>query len=163
MHILNHHVHNINGDKMQIKDIMSRYLVTAETDDNVLYVSNLMKEYDVGFILIMDGQKLYGVVTDRDLVCDLANSTHKIKRYTTTKVITIDEDKSLLEALDMMKTHRIKRLVVTNQNKISGVISLADIYSTDVDSKQLKEALQTIYAINRNNGYYDTDVHDFIL
>ena len=62
-----------------------------------------------------------------------------------------------------MKTNKIKRLVVTSQNKITGVISLSDIYNSDVDSETILETIKTIFAINRNNGYYDTDVNDFIL
>ena len=72
---------------MKIKDIMSKKLITCSPDDNILFVSNLMNVWDVGFIIIMDNNKLYGVVTDRDIVCDLANELRAIKNYAHTNVI----------------------------------------------------------------------------
>ena len=57
MHIFKAKVHNKNGDTMKIKDIMSRKLIKCEIDDNVLFVCNLMKTHDVGFILIMNRNK----------------------------------------------------------------------------------------------------------
>ncbi len=148
---------------MKIKEIMSKKLITCAPDDNILFVSNLMNIWDVGFILIMEKNKLYGVVTDRDLVCDMANQLSQIKSYMTKKVITIDENKSPDEALKLMKKHKIKRLVVTNADKITGVLSLSDIFNTDIDSKTILETLKSIYEINRNENKFDTDVDDFPL
>ena len=163
MHIFKVKVHNKNGDTMKIKDIMSRKLITCEIDDNVLFVCNLMKTHDVGFILIMNKNKLYGVVTDRDLICDLADNKAPIKQFGNKNIVNIDENNEIKDALNLMKTNKIKRLAVTSQNKITGVISLSDIYNSDVDSETILETIKTIFAINRNNGYYDTDVNDFIL
>ena len=95
---------------MKIKEIMSKKLITCDPDDNILFVSNLMNAWDVGFILIMEKDKLYGVVTDRDLVCDMANQLSQIKSYASKKVITINEDKDVIDALKLMKKHKIKIL-----------------------------------------------------
>ena len=148
---------------MKIKDIMSKKLITCAPDDNILFVSNLMNVWDVGFILIMDKNKLYGVVTDRDLVCDMANQLSQIKSYATKKVITINQNESLEKALKLMKKHKIKRLVVTDQNKVVGVLSLSDFLNTDIDKDLLLDTIKTIYQINRNDNKFDTDVDDFPL
>ena len=148
---------------MKIKDIMSKKLITCAPDDNILFVSNLMNVWDVGFILIMDKNKLYGVVTDRDLVCDMANQLSQIKSYATKKVITINQNESLEKALKLMKKHKIKRLVVTDQNKVVGVLSLSDFLNTDIDKDLLLDTIKTIYQINRNENKFDTDVDDFPL
>ena len=142
---------------------MSKKLITCDTDDNVLFVSNLMKEYDVGFILIMKNNKLHGVVTDRDLICDFAEGTTSIEHYANTNILTINEDESIENALKVMKENKVKRLVITNNKKVTGVLSLSDIYNSGIDSKSILEALKQIYAINRNEGYFDVDVHDFLL
>lgn len=148
---------------MKIKDIMSKKLITCSPDDNILFVSNLMNVWDVGFIIIMDNNKLYGVVTDRDIVCDLANELRAIKNYAHTNVITIDENKKIEDALNLMKKHKLKRLVVTNNTKIAGVISLSDIFPTNINEKKLLDALKEIYAINKNNNHYNPNIHDFPL
>ncbi len=146
-----------------IKDIMSRNLIVCDTDDNVLYVSNLMKKYDVGFVLVMCNNKLFGVITDRDLICDLADELAYIKSFATKKIITIDENKAIAEALELMRNHKLKRLVVTNGNKITGVLSLSDIYPTDISSDEIVKTLKCIYAINRNNGEFQANINEFIL
>lgn len=148
---------------MKVKDVMSRNLITCEVDDNVLFVSNLMKTKDVGFILIMNKNKLYGVVTDRDLICDLADGKAPIKPFGNTHVIKIDENSSIKEALDLMKTNKIKRLVVTQKNKVTGVISLSDIYNSDENQETIFETIKAIFAINRNEKHNEANIRDFIL
>ena len=156
-------VHSKNGDCMKIKDIMSRNLIYAEVDDNVLYVCNRMKENDVGLILIMDGNKLYGVITDRDIVCDLADGEMPIKEFANTNVVSVSMDEDASRALEIMKREKVKRLVVTSDENIVGVVSLSDIYNSDISSDEILEVLKEIFAINRNNEDFDTDVGDFIL
>jgi len=148
---------------MKIKEIMSKKLITCDPDDNILFVSNLMNAWDVGFILIMEKDKLYGVVTDRDLVCDMANQLSQIKSYASKKVITIEEDKDITDALKLMKKHKIKRLVVTKGKNITGVLSLSDILNTDEQPEMVLDTIKTIYEINRNDNYFNADVHDFPL
>ncbi len=148
---------------MKIKEIMSKKLITCDPDDNILFVSNLMNAWDVGFILIMEKDKLFGVVTDRDLVCDMANQLSQIKSYASKKVITIDQDKDVIDALKLMKKHKIKRLVVTKNKDIIGVLSLSDILNTNEYDKDILDTIKTIYEINRNDNYFNADVHDFPL
>ena len=156
-------VQNIKGDSMKIKDIMSKKLITCSPDDNILFVSNLMNAWDVGFILIMNNDELYGVVTDRDLVCDMANELSQIKSYATKNVITIDENEDITKALKLMKTHKIKRLVITNHREITGVLSLSDILMTNKHQDMILDTIKTIYEINRNDNYFNADVRDFPL
>ena len=148
---------------MKIKEIMSKKLITCDPDDNILFVSNLMNAWDVGFLLIMEKDKLFGVVTDRDLVCDMANQLSQIKSYASKKVITIDQDKDVIDALKLMKKHKIKRLVVTKNKDIIGELSLSDILNTNEYDKDILDTIKTIYEINRNDNYFNADVHDFPL
>ena len=148
---------------MKIKDVMSKKLITCAPDDNILFVANLMNVWDVGFILVMDDTNLLGVVTDRDLVCDMANELSKISSYANTKVIKIDENSSLEDALKLMKKHKIKRLIVTNNDNVSGVLSLSDILTTKTNPNLILDTIKAIFEINRNENNEDTDVGDFPL
>ena len=148
---------------MKIKDVMSKKLITCAPDDNILFVANLMNVWDVGFILVMDDTNLLGVVTDRDLVCDMANELSKISSYANTKVIKIDENSSLEDALKLMKKHKIKRLIVTNNDNVSGVLSLSDILTTKTNPHLILDTIKAIFEINRNENNEDTDVGDFPL
>lgn len=135
----------------------------CENIDTVLFVQNLMKKYDVGFILITKQNKLLGIITDRDLVCDMAKDTDTIEKYANLNIVTIEETEAIENALKKMKENKIKRLVVTNKNKVTGVLSLSDILQTNTNNELLLETLREIYAINRNDNYFDIDIHDFPL
>ena len=148
---------------MKIKDVMSKKLITCAPDDNILFVANLMNVWDVGFILVMDDTNLLGVVTDRDLVCDMANELSKISSYANTKVIKIDENSSLEDALKLMKKHKIKRLIVTNNDNVSGVLSLSDILTTKTNPNLILDTIKAIFEINRNENHFDTDINEFPL
>lgn len=148
---------------MKINDLMTKKLIVCDYDDTVLFVSNLMKQYDVGFILVMKDKKLRGVVTDRDLVCNLAEDVTIIDGYITKNVISIDENEDVKEALNLMKNNKIKRLVITNDNKITGVLSLSDLLNANIDNDKLLETLRVIYKINRNDSYFEANVNDYIL
>ena len=142
---------------------MSRDFILCDVEDNVLYVSNLMKKFDVGFVLVISNDSLFGVVTDRDLLCDLGSEISQVKVFASKDVIWVDENKSINDALDIMKKHKIKRLVVTSGKSITGVLSLSDIYNTDTSCDKILETLKVIYAINRNDNNFDTKINEFIL
>ena len=66
------------------------------------------------------------------------------------------------EAIDLMKKHKIKRLLVKKNNKLVGVLSLSDLLNT-VDNNILIETYKTIFSINRNTDKYLTDIDEFEL
>lgn len=148
---------------MKVNEIMSRNLIVCDSDDSVLFVCNLMRKYDVGLVLVMSDGRLLGVITDRDIVCLLSNGVDKVLPYVNTNVLTIDEDEDVSSALEVMKDNKIKRLVVTHEGMVTGVISISDLYDTDISSEDILSALKTIYAIDRSSDYFEVDVHEFPL
>ncbi len=154
---------NIYGDRMKVNEIMSRNLITCDDDDSVLFVCNLMRKYDVGLVLVVNDEGLLGVITDRDIVCLLSNGLDKVLPYINTNVITVDEDEDVLKALEVMKDNKIKRLVVTHDDLVTGVISISDLFNTDISSEEILSALKVIYAIDRDSDYFEVDVHEFPL
>lgn len=145
---------------MKIKDIMSKNLVFCGIGDSLDTVSKLMKENDVGFVLVIDKNRLCAVITDRDLALNMGSVLRDVCNY---KVVSIDEEENTIGGLDVMRKHKIKRLVVTSKNKITGVISLSDIINSDIDSSTILEALREIFYIDRSDEEFDVDIDDFIL
>lgn len=143
---------------MKVKDIMSRSVVSCSLDSSIYEVARLMQEYNIGFIIIDD---LKGVITDRDLIKPLLNHDDKIENYISSKVITINEEESIMSALKLMGKHKIKRLVVVNKS-IVGVLSLSDIIN-HVDDNLIIKTIKEIWSINDNKNEKSSEIDEFYL
>ena len=145
-----------------IEKIMSKNLIVLN-DSNLEDIVKAMKRYDVGMVIINENNKIKGIITDRDIVTKiLSNKDNKIKEYLTTNLVSIDINSDINEAIDLMKKHKIKRLLVKKNNKLVGVLSLSDLLNT-VDNNILIETYKTIFSINRNTDKYLTDIDEFEL
>lgn len=141
---------------------MSKNLIVLN-DSSLEDIAKAMKRYDVGMVIIKENNKIKGIITDRDIVTKiLANKDNKIKEYLTTNLVSIDINSDINEAIDLMKKHKIKRLLVKKNNKLVGVLSLSDLLNT-VDNNILIETYKTIFSINRNTDKYLTDIDEFEL
>ena len=105
--------------------------VTPET--TVSEAAELMASEDVGSLPILDGDKLAGVITDRDIVIR-AVATKKnphgmpVREIATHDPVTIGADEDLADALKLMATYQVRRLpVVDEDNKLVGVLAQADV------------------------------------
>jgi len=149
---------------MKLEDVMSKSLVVMDRDSDIKEVGEVMHKYDLGFIPINDENKIIGVVTDRDIVTKvISNSDSKIESYITKDLITINVDSSLEDVIDLMGQKKVKRLLVEQDNKLVGIISFADLLTTDMGDELILENLRKIYEINRNSDTYITGVDEFVL
>ena len=148
---------------MKIEDVMTRKIIYGTSCDSIYDISKKMKEYDIGFMPIIDDKKIIGIITDRDIVVNnVYNETEHIKDLIHKNIITIDKNKSIEDAALVMKENKIKRLIVTNGEKIEGIVSLSDIASK-LDSKVFLDVFTSIYEINRNDDKFNTDIDEFYL
>lgn len=118
---------------MIVKDVMSSHVATVNEQDTVSNAAEIMCRHDIGVLPVMkNGNKLVGMLTDRDIVlrcvADKRDQENcKVGEIMTSTTLSIDPNKSLAEALQMMSNHQVKRLAVTEDGKLSGIVSLSDI------------------------------------
>lgn len=118
-----------------IKEIMNTHAEYMSPNATLKDVAGRMKKLDTGAIPISDdkGEKLIGMVTDRDIVLKavawgLDLNTTKAKDVVTSPIIYCFEDQDVSEAAKIMKEKHVRRLVVLNrQKRLVGLISLSDI------------------------------------
>ena len=125
-----------------------------------------MKVKDIMTTHIIYGNDNDSIHTDRDLtVRVIANQdmSGQIHSYLSTPIITIKEDDSLKQALSLMSRHQIKRLLVTREEKIVGIISISDLYFAMNDSNKIMETLHQIKKINKNKTVEDAQIDAFYL
>lgn len=116
-------------NKIPLNEIMSRSLFTISKDQDELLVQCAirMDAFQIGSIIIMDDEKLVGIITKSDLTKHFSNSfagAYKVKDYMNTKLITCRKSDSLSFVLTLLNKNKIARLVVTdNDGRPVGIIS----------------------------------------
>lgn len=151
---------------MNINDIMSKKIIVGSTTNTLSEIAELMKKYDIGFIPIVDKNKLVGVITDRDIVINAISNNCSfndlIDKYVVKNIISIEQNKSIDDALNLMALKKVKRLIVTDNNKISGILTLSDILGK-YDNEIILDTFKQIFEINRNNDLFSTEIDEFYL
>lgn len=146
---------------LEIKHIMSKDLIVLDINSDIYEVASQMKEKDIGFIPINEGNKIVGVLTDRDITVKVvSNKDTKIKDYISKNIIKININKSIEEAIEVMGSKKVKRLLVENNNKLVGILSLSDIIN-NVDSDIVIKNIKKIFTIYRNTDEYISKVNEF--
>ncbi len=116
-------------NKISLNEIMSRNLFTIskDQDDLLIQCAIRMDAFQIGSIIIVDDEKLVGIVTKSDITKRFSDSfagAYKVKDYVNTKLITCRKYDSLSFALTMLNRNKIARLVVTdNDGRPVGIIS----------------------------------------
>ncbi|MFP3667835.1 CBS domain-containing protein [Priestia sp. SIMBA_032] len=133
---------------MNITEIMTKDVETCDLKSSCGEVANLMKQLDVGAIPICEGNKLVGLVTDRDLVVKgLANNCNAktpIAEIVKPHVITGTKEMSLEQVAEIMSRYQIRRLPIMEGDKLIGIVSLGDIATSIEESKKAGTALEGI-------------------
>ena len=151
--------------KLKAKDIMSKNLITVDENTSISEVAKIMKEKDIGFIPISNNNKIIGVITDRDIVCNaVANKCDidkPISDYMCKKVISVNIDDNISKILNTMRKNKIKRVLVTENKKVTGVISFSNILNNN--EFEILNTMKEIWSIKRNSDYYPTEIDEFYL
>lgn len=132
----------------KIQDIMSTDCVTVTMQDNLYEIAVKMKQNDIGFIPVVEGKKLIGVVTDRDLVIRGYAEKHSgstgVDEVITRDVATVSPDTSVDEAAKLMARQKIRRLPVVQNGELIGVVAIADLAVREVFVNEAGQALSEI-------------------
>ncbi len=117
---------------MQLSEIMTSAVVTADPGSSALEVAQLMRDHAVGSVVIVDPEGTpTAMVTDRDLairvLAEEAGSEAVIDESASRPLITGEPDMELEEAAALMVQHRIRRLPVVLDDRLAGIVTIDDI------------------------------------
>ena len=117
---------------MQVKDIMVHGAVTIDSGASVADAAMLMHDQDVGMLVLMEGERAAGVVTDRDLLVkcvgsDDIPSSRPVGAYMSTPVVSVTPVTDIMDAAKQLRNKGIQRLAVEDGGVLLGVVSYTDI------------------------------------
>lgn len=134
---------------MKLSEVMSSELAIIQPDDSLQFAAKKMKDRNVGFLPVCDGETLLGVLSDRDItiraLAEGMDPTVMLSRdLMTTPAIHCFEDQDVNEAAKLMAEKQIRRLVILSRDDehVVGVISLGDlarIGSTELSAEVLRK------------------------
>src|SRR5437588_10704683 len=132
-----------------IHEAMSSNPCSIDVDKSVAYAAKMMRDEDDGLAPIIDGDRLVGTVTDRDIAIRVVaegkdpDSTKAID-IASRELVTIDPQQDLDEALRLMARHQVRRLpVVEEDGKLVGVVAQADVAKV-ADERHTGEVVEQI-------------------
>ena len=134
---------------MTVSDIMTPAALTEAADDTLAEASAKMWQQQTGSLLIMDGDKLHGIVTERDIMRAVAEgkdpTTVPLRDAMTRDVVTITPETALTEAAQLMFEKWFRHLpVVTEAGEVVGIISLRDLLGLVKEGMEEPTALQKL-------------------
>ena len=110
---------------------MTQGVVTAKTDDSLRSVGELMRDRNVGSVVVCEGARPVGVITDRDLalavVADQVDPDESVRSCASQPIVTGETEMDLEEAVAIMIQHRIRRLPVTEAELLVGIVTIDDL------------------------------------
>jgi CBS domain-containing protein len=122
-----------------IRDVMTESVVTAAPERTVREIAELMRERNVGSVVLVNDNEPIGFVTDRDLalsvIADGRDFGDHVTDHASSPVITAEPGMDVEEAGELMVRHGIRRLVVVDGGRLIGIVTLDDLASRTGDSE----------------------------
>ena len=118
---------------MLVKDVMTKDVITIDSNQTILDAYKLYRDNKVGSIVVTDSERCIGILTERDLIekaIDKDLKTTFVKDIMTSDIRTISPSENLETASEMMEKFKIKKLPVVYNDNITGIITINDIVHT---------------------------------
>jgi len=145
-----------------VSEVMSFPVITATKDATVYDIANIMKEKNIGAVVIVEGNEPVGIVTERDIVKRVVSKNLKPKdvlaeEVMSKKIVTISQNASITEAAKIMATHGVKRLPVVENGELVGIITQSDIVKVSPELLEIVAEYASLKPVERSAISLDTD------
>jgi CBS domain-containing protein len=136
-------------ERTRCREIMTSSVRTATPETPLREVAAMMRDGDVGSLPVVDGGRLVGIVTDRDIVvraiADGKDASAPVSEAMTTEIFSVRPDDFVFEAIRMMGDKQVRRIpVVGESGELAGIIAIADIALEMEDEREIAETLEEI-------------------
>ena len=123
-----------------ILDAKGKEIWSVTPDNSVLEAIKMMAEKGVGALLVMDGESLAGIVSERDyarkvILMGRSSENTPVRDIMTAEVICADPQQSVEECMALMTSNRIRHLPVRRDEKIVGILSIGDLVKAIIEEQ----------------------------
>jgi len=122
---------DFNPSSILVKDIMTRALISVNLNTTSFQIAKMMEQGGIGAIIVKENENPVGIVTDRDFATKIAVNNLSFDtpagKIMSSPLVTIDHDKPISAVADVMSNKKIRKLAVTENNEIIGIITSTDL------------------------------------
>ncbi len=122
---------DFTNSSIMVKDIMTKALISVNTKTTVFQVAKMMEQCGIGAVFVKKDDNLVGIITDRDYATKIVShnlpSDTSVEKIMSSPLITINFDESISAAAQRMTSKKIRKLGVTDNGKIIGLITSTDL------------------------------------
>ena len=135
--------------RLRCSEIMTCDVKTAAPGTSLRDAAVMMRDGDMGSIPVVDGGRLVGIVTDRDMVVRVIakgnGAETPVSEAMTTDLVTVKPDDFVFEAIRLMGERQVRRIPVVGDNgELAGIIAIADVALETEDQREIAETLEEI-------------------
>ena len=135
---------------MLVKEVMNTNVKTIEPDSTVQKAAKEMNKYGIGSLGVVKNENMRGIITERDMLKRIVATARdsaktKVKQIMIKRVIMIDPEAHLSDAVDVMNQHGIKKLPVLHEKSLVGIITATDIVNAQ---PKMIEELSKLFVIS---------------
>lgn len=131
-----------------ILDVKGRHVWSIEPGASVYEAMELMAKIEVGALMVMEGTKLVGIISERDyarkvILQGRASKTTQVKEIMTARVVYAEPEQNIEECMALMTEKRVRHLPVIAEDQLVGVISIGDLVKSIIaEQKFIIEQLE---------------------
>ncbi len=134
---------------MQVRELMVRNPWGIQANDSVRHAAELMRRHGVGALIVYEQERPAGMLTDRDIAVGCVGGGHDngdcfAREHMTADPVTIDAEAEITEALRLMGAEQVRRLLVTDQGQVAGIVALGDLAIRSPHHAEVAQALVDI-------------------
>jgi CBS domain-containing protein len=114
---------------------------SVRPDDTVLAALGVMAEHDIGAVLVLEGEELAGILTERDyarkvVLVGRSSKDSPVRAIMTADVVCVPPDRSIEDCMALMTEHRVRHLPVVDRGQVIGVVSIGDLVKATIDEQE---------------------------
>lgn len=122
---------DFNYNSIHVSDIMTRALISVNPNTTVFQVAKMMEQGGIGAVIVKDNENPVGIITDRDYATKIAahnlSSDTPVEKTMSSPLVTINHDASISSAAEMMTVKKLRKLAVSDNGSIVGIITSTDL------------------------------------
>ena len=132
---------------MNIREVMTSNPRTVSPNDNIQAAARIMKEMDTGAVPIVEGDRAVGIITDRDIALRAVAEgafARPVRECATSELVTVTPDTSTRDAERLMGERQVRRLLVVENGRLCGIVSIGDIAVKEGKDRRSGDTLESI-------------------
>jgi len=150
----------------QVLQIKGHFTWSISPGETVYEALRIMANKDVGALIVMDGEKMVGILSERDYARKIilqgkASKETQVSEIMTSMVYTVHPDQTIEECMDTMTNRRVRHLPVIENDRLVGVISIGDVVNDIIHrQRQVISSMENL-VLGRESGNHEPAVPRF--